>query len=91
MSKIKSITGRDGYVVAKALYSSIKYTESLPPELRERSDCKDVKAILLATFPMFAEMFYRQDEAMEKFWKEQPTDALWREAAIKHFVPVELD
>lgn len=42
-----SITGRDGYIVAKALYQACKYQERLKEEgntLYERSDHQDMRA-----------------------------------------------
>jgi hypothetical protein len=40
------VTGRDGYVIQKALVYAIEAIESLPPEHQEWSDCQDMKCIL---------------------------------------------
>jgi hypothetical protein len=50
------ITGRDDYIVAKALYLAIKFIDTLPPEKRARSDQSDMQKILDAR--------YAQHEAM---------------------------
>jgi hypothetical protein len=57
MSKSKSITGRDGYIMAKALYWAIKYSQQQPDGLREWSDEQDMKALLNAHYRFFAEGF----------------------------------
>jgi hypothetical protein len=45
-----SITGRDGYIVAKALAYAIEIIESLPEERQEASDREDMIAIRDAMF-----------------------------------------
>ena len=45
------ITGRDGYIIATALYMAIKYIDSLPPEERAFSDQADMQKILNERFP----------------------------------------
>jgi hypothetical protein len=41
-----SITGRDAYIVAKALVYAVETIEALPERWQEWSDCQDMKAIL---------------------------------------------
>ena len=48
--KPDSITGRDFYIVAKALAYAIETIESLPERWQEYQDCLDMKAILEASF-----------------------------------------
>ena len=43
---MESVTGRDGYIIAKALRWALKYAESQPDHEREWSDEEDMKAIL---------------------------------------------
>ncbi len=45
-----SITGRDTYIIAKALAYAIKTIESLPERWQEHSDYLDMKAIFEASF-----------------------------------------
>ena len=47
----EEITGRDSYIIARALYLAINYIDSLPFEDREISDQADMKQILNARFP----------------------------------------
>jgi hypothetical protein len=42
------VTGRDGYVTAKALAYAIAYIDSLPEKQREASDRDDMRRILVA-------------------------------------------
>jgi hypothetical protein len=44
----KSITGRDGYIVAQALAYAILVIEALPNHSQEYSNCQDMKAIFEA-------------------------------------------
>lgn len=44
------VTGRDGFIVAKALAYAITAIEQLPSRWQERSDCNDMRAILNAWF-----------------------------------------
>ena len=44
------VTGRDGYVVCKALNYAIEVIAALPTELQERSDREDMRAIRAALF-----------------------------------------
>lgn len=60
-----SITGRDGYIVAKALYQAIKYQQGLKEAgnpLYEWSDQQDMKAILAEAYPGLAEVFIASDQ-----------------------------
>ena len=43
-------TGRDDYIIARALYLAIKYIDSLPLEEREVSDQADMRQILNKRF-----------------------------------------
>ena len=45
------ITGRDDYIIAKALYLAVKYIDSLPSIERELSDQDDMQMILNERFP----------------------------------------
>lgn len=45
---MKNITGRDGYIITKALAYAIAHIQSLPFEKQERSDMMDMCRILLA-------------------------------------------
>jgi hypothetical protein len=45
-----SVTGRDGYIVAKALAYAIDAIEAQPRRWQEWSDCQDMKAILATIF-----------------------------------------
>ena len=49
-TKLGSITGRDGYIVAKALAYAIETISSLPERRQEWSDCEDMKRIFEAMF-----------------------------------------
>ena len=48
---MKNITGRDGYVIAKALAYAIEAIAALPEERQELGDQDDMKAILEAMYP----------------------------------------
>ena len=41
-----ALTGRDGYIIAKALAYAIAVIDHLPPELRERSEQDDMRQLL---------------------------------------------
>lgn len=62
MTDKHSITGRDGYIAAKALYWALKFSQSQPDSIRELSDEKDMKAILSGRYPQFAAGFKFEDE-----------------------------
>jgi hypothetical protein len=55
------ITGRDGYIMAKALWMGIKWTRAMP-DLRENSDAEDMASFLKAQYPAFAAQFAFQDD-----------------------------
>ena len=57
-----SVTGRDDYIMAKALYYAIKYLETLPELLQEWSDKQDMVAILHAQFPAITANFVELDQ-----------------------------
>ena len=44
-----ALTGRDGYIIAKALAYAIAVIDRLPPELQERSDQDDMRQLLDAS------------------------------------------
>lgn len=54
-----NITGRDTYIICKALAYAILTIERLPTQWQEWSDCQDMKAILEATIsdPDMVQMF----------------------------------
>ena len=62
MTTNHSITGRDGYIVAKALYWALKFSQSQPEGIREVSDEEDMKAILTERYPQFAKGFRLEGE-----------------------------
>jgi hypothetical protein len=49
-SEPNSITGRDAYIVAKALVYAIETIEGLPERRQEGSDCQAMKAIFETLF-----------------------------------------
>ena len=51
MTEKPSVTGRDGYIMAKALAYAIAYIDSLPEEKREASDRNDMVALLNDNVP----------------------------------------
>jgi hypothetical protein len=57
-----SLTGRDGYIVAQALYWFIRTQQALPKKQFEWSNTEDAKFILLNLFPGWAEHFVGIDE-----------------------------
>lgn len=60
-----SITGRDSYILAKALYQAIKYQDQLKKNkstFYEWSDQQDMKAILAKMFPGMAEVLVATDQ-----------------------------
>jgi hypothetical protein len=61
---MNDITGRDSYIMARALYWAIAYSQSLPEDQRERSDEQDMKAILLGRFGNAYESFIAIDKAL---------------------------
>jgi|SRR3954462_6072697 hypothetical protein len=51
----ESITGRDWLIIPQALNYAIKYIDSQPKILRERSNRADMARILLAMYPGYVE------------------------------------
>ena len=51
MTRKLSLTGRDGYIVAKALAYAIAFIDSLPEAKREVSDRDDMVALLVDNVP----------------------------------------
>jgi hypothetical protein len=51
MRKPETVTGRDGYIVAKALTYAIEAIEALPERWQEYSDKEDMIALLEAISP----------------------------------------
>jgi hypothetical protein len=57
------VTGRDGYIIARALYEFIRLEQSKPIAERRGSDEQDAKAILHARFDNELEILVKSDEA----------------------------
>ncbi len=53
----KGITGRDGYIVAEALYFATKWIDEMPDKVRPSSDERDILRILNAAFPDWLDVF----------------------------------
>ncbi len=53
----KGITGRDGYIVAEALYFATKWIDEMPDKVRPASDKRDILRILNAAFPDWEDVF----------------------------------
>jgi hypothetical protein len=56
-----SITGRDGYIVAQALYWFVREQQRLPKKEFEWSNAEDAKLIFLTLFPDWAGHFAQED------------------------------
>ena len=63
MTDTPELTGRDGYIIAQALYEFIRLEKSKPIAERRGSDEQDAKAILHARFDNELEILWRSDEA----------------------------
>ena len=63
MTDTSELTGRDGYIIAQALYEFIRLEQSKPIAERRGSDEQDAKAILHARFDNELEIIWRSDEA----------------------------
>ena len=63
MTNAPEVTGRDGYIIAQALYEFIRLEQSKPIAERRGSDEQDAKAILHARFDNELEILWRSDEA----------------------------
>ena len=53
----KGVTGRDGYIIAEALYYATKWIDEMPDNLRPVSDQRDILRILNAAFPGWLDVF----------------------------------
>ena len=63
MTDIPELAGRDGYIIAQALYEFIRLEQSKPLAERRGSDEQDAKAILHARFDNELEALVQADEA----------------------------
>jgi hypothetical protein len=63
MTDTPEVTGRDGYIIARALYEFIRLEQSKPIAERRGSDDQDAKAILHARFDNELEILVKSDEA----------------------------
>ena len=63
MTDTPELSGRDGYIIAQALYEFIRLEQSKPIAERRGSDEQDAKAILHARFDNELEILWRSDEA----------------------------
>jgi hypothetical protein len=68
VSVSKTVTGRDGYIVAQALYWFIREQQKLPEEQFEWSNTEDAKLILLTLWPGLVRVFTSADQ----FWDRTP-------------------
>ena len=53
----KGVTGRDGYIVAEALYFASKWIDDMPDKVRPAADQRDIFRILNAAFPDWEDIF----------------------------------
>lgn len=53
----RGITGRDGFIVAEALYFATKWIDEMPDKVRPASDKRDILRILDAAFPDWGDVF----------------------------------
>ena len=53
----KGITGRDGYIVAEALYFATRWIDEMPGTARPAADQRDIFRILNAVFPDWEDIF----------------------------------
>lgn len=53
----KDITGRDGYIVAEALYLAVEAIDQKPEELRRETDKRDMLKILNTIRPDWKTVF----------------------------------
>ncbi len=58
---MNDVTGRDGYIIAKALCYAIAFIDTLPFERRESSDRDDMVAILIETVPAVQREFLARE------------------------------
>ncbi len=55
------ITGRDDFVIAKALYLAVNYIDKLPPVERPLSDQADMQRIMNEKYPGYEAVFIAID------------------------------
>jgi hypothetical protein len=55
------VTGRDGYIIAQAIYWFIREQQKLPKEQFEWSNTEDAKLLLLTQFPGADQFFTEAD------------------------------
>ena len=65
MTDTTGITGRDNYIIAKALHLAIKWIDAMPKEYKALSDQEDMRLILNQGYPSLADNFQFQDELGE--------------------------
>jgi antitoxin component HigA of HigAB toxin-antitoxin module len=53
----KGITGRDGYIVAEALYLATRYIDHMPEKVRLEADRHAMLQILNTAFPEWEDTF----------------------------------
>ncbi len=59
--QMADITGRDDFIIAKALYFAIHYIDKLPPEIRPLSDQVDMQNILNERYSGYEDTFITTD------------------------------
>ncbi|MEH3117419.1 MAG: hypothetical protein PGN25_07375 [Methylorubrum populi] len=57
---MQSVTGRDGYIIAKALIWALEYAKTLPDHDREWGDEEDMRAILDASLSTAKDMIEKE-------------------------------
>ncbi|GAA0595437.1 hypothetical protein [Caenispirillum bisanense] len=57
----RNVTGRDGWIMARALYMAIRHAETLPEKQVPHSDIDDMRALLAVSFPGLGEVFQQHD------------------------------
>jgi hypothetical protein len=71
------ITGRDRFIIGKALLYAIKYIDGLPEHLREQSERNDLVRLLKTLSPKTIE-------------KAKGGEALYRDSVLKTGKPIDL-
>lgn len=59
---MQGITGRDDYIIAKALYWALKHSSNLPGLMHETSDEDDMRKIALTRYGRLVKGFKSEDE-----------------------------
>ncbi len=59
--QMPDITGRDDFIIAKALYLAIHYIDKLPLEKRPLSDQDNMQQILTERYSGYEDMFIATD------------------------------